>query len=102
MVKNFVKAFRSFVHCIVENEYLKDIKNLNSDEELEDFRNEFENWIKCKNYNNSLLLEIMTNKYRECFEFFIQERAHSWIETSKIIKKESHYHALKEYQTIIS
>jgi hypothetical protein len=92
VVKNFVKAFRSFVHCVVENEYLKEIKNLGSDEELEKFRDEFENWIK-----NSLLIEIMTNKYRECFEFFIQERAHSWIQNSKIIKKLSHFHALKEY-----
>jgi len=45
LVKNFVKAFRAFVNCIVDDDLIKNMKTLESDSELLGFRIKFERWI---------------------------------------------------------
>lgn len=71
---------------------------MSSIEELEKFRTEFEIYIRDKNFNNSLIVELIrSNIYKKLFTFFLEERAEEWIKTSKINDKESHLKALQEY-----
>jgi hypothetical protein len=59
LVKNFVKSFRNFLNCVVDEEKVMQIKKFSSLNELECFRMEFENWINNKNYNNSLIIDLI-------------------------------------------
>ena len=102
IVKNFVKAFRSFVHCVVENSLVQEIKQLRNGEELEQFRRTFEDWISARNFNNSLIIDLMSNQYSDLFDYFLKERAEDWISQSKILNKSSHFQALREYHNIIT
>ncbi len=71
------------------------IQSISSLEDLEKFRTEFEIYIRDKNFNNSLIVELIrSNVYKQLFTFFLEERAEEWIKTSKINDKESHLKAL--------
>lgn len=59
VVKNFVKAFRAFFNCVVDDEIIKNMKNLETDCQLQAFRIKFEKWISSKNFNNSLIVDII-------------------------------------------
>jgi len=83
---------------VVEEDLIMGMKKITTREELDAFKDRFEEYIRSKNYNNSLIVELIrSDEYKELFVFFLEERAREWIKTSKINDKDSHLEALEEY-----
>ncbi|KAL4435108.1 hypothetical protein ABPG74_003601 [Tetrahymena malaccensis] len=104
LVKNFIKAFRGFINNQSdEPEVLAVLKEALSDpsqiiSELNSIRKNFEKFISKKNYNNTLMVELIQNQeFNVLFSYFLKEKAQEWIYSSKIKDKLSHEEALNHY-----
>ncbi|KAL4479610.1 hypothetical protein ABPG72_004206 [Tetrahymena utriculariae] len=104
LVKNFIKAFRGFINNPSdEPEVLAILKEALSDSsqimpELNSIRKNFEKFISKKNYNNTLMVELIQNQeFNVLFSYFLKEKAQEWIYSSKIKDKLSHEEALNHY-----
>ncbi|EAR84470.1 hypothetical protein TTHERM_00691680 (macronuclear) [Tetrahymena thermophila SB210] len=104
LVKNFIKAFRGFINnpsdepevLVVLKEAISESSQIMS--ELNSIRKNFEKFISKKNYNNTLMVELIQNQeFNVLFSYFLKEKAQEWIYSSKIKDKLSHEEALNHY-----
>jgi len=97
VVKNYIKAFRSFVNSPVEEPEVMRLVNLTDRADIDSMRHRFEAFIRARNFNNQLIVDLIKSEFNELFVYFLEHRAGEWLKNSKVNDKLAHEEALEQY-----
>ncbi|EAR98963.1 hypothetical protein TTHERM_00997680 (macronuclear) [Tetrahymena thermophila SB210] len=103
VVKNFVKAFKSFLNESENKDKVTQLLRMKEPKELEQFRQRFSAYLKKKKFNNKLIKDLLMNQsYSAVFEFWLLNYAQDWLFIhSKVENKDSHLIMLQYFQKCI-
>ncbi|KAL4438070.1 hypothetical protein ABPG74_016849 [Tetrahymena malaccensis] len=103
VVKNFVKAFKTFLNELENQNKIIQLLGMKDLKELEQFRQRFSGYLKKKKFNNKLIKDLlMSQSYSAVFEQWLLNYAQDWLFThSKVENKDSHLIMLQYFQKCI-
>ncbi|KAL4480480.1 hypothetical protein ABPG72_022235 [Tetrahymena utriculariae] len=103
VVKNFVKAFKTFLNELENKDKVIQLLGMKDPKELEQFRQRFSGYLKKKKFNNKLIKDLlMSQSYSAIFEFWLLNYAQDWLFShSKVANKDSHLIMLQYFQKCI-
>lgn len=91
VVKNFMKAFKAYLVSWGDPSTIKQVLALQSDQELSEFRKNYQQYEKKRKYNNKFMKEMILNSiYKPIFRHFLEFEAGKWLDKSLVQDKSGH------------